>query len=100
MKSDILLDTKFGIHLFKSAKARFVIGDHPRLQSLKELEIGDPIATLYLPSISGILDDHVESWFLDLDHLPKSAPEGFESVIDLGLNETWLAPPSAPVLRE
>lgn len=97
MKSDILLDTKFGIRLLKKAKARFVIGDHPRLQALKDLEIGDALATIYLPSITGTLDDHIECWFLDLDELPKTAPEGFESVINLGLSETWLSPPNAPI---
>ena len=100
MKSDILLDTQFGISLGKSAKARFVIGDHPRLQALKSLEIGEAIAAVYLPSISGVLDDHIEGWFLDLDELPKKAPEGFESVHKLGLSEDWLAPPSAPIPPE
>lgn len=97
MKSDILLNTKFGINLFSKAKARFVIGDHPRLQAMKSLEIGKPLITIYLPSISGILDDHIESWFLDLKELPKKAPEGLESVINLGLSEKWLSPPTAPV---
>jgi len=97
MKSDILLDTHCGVRLLKAAKARFVIGDHPRLQALKELDIGAAIATVYLPSITGTLDDHIESWFLDLAQLPEKAPEGFESVINLGLSEAWLAPPDAPI---
>ncbi|ASF45711.1 acetoacetate decarboxylase family protein [Methylovulum psychrotolerans] len=97
MKSDILLDTHCGVRLLKAAKARFVIGDHPRLQALKELDIGVAIATVYLPSITGTLDDHIESWFLDFAQLPEKAPEGFESVINLGLSEAWLAPPDAPI---
>lgn len=97
MKSDILLDTHCGVRLLKAAKARFVIGDHPRLQALKELDIGAAIATVYLPSITGTLDDHIESWFLDFAQLPEKAPEGFESVINLGLSEAWLAPPDAPI---
>ncbi|OQK17691.1 acetoacetate decarboxylase [Methyloprofundus sedimenti] len=97
MKSDILLDTKFGVHLFKKAKARFVIGDHPRLQAMKELEIGEAIATMFLPSINGTLDDHIESWFLDYEQLPDTLPEGLESVINLGLSEEWLSPPTAPI---
>jgi hypothetical protein len=97
MKSDILLDTKCGVRLLKNAKARFVIGDHLRLQAMKELEIGDAIATVFLPSITGTLDDHIESWFLDFDQLPEKAPEGFESVINLGLSEEWLSPPDAPI---
>lgn len=97
MKSDILLDTQCGINLLKAAKARFVIGSHPRLQALHDLEIGPAIATVFLPSITGYLDDHIESWFLDFDQLPDKAPEGMEAVINLGLDETWLAPPDAPV---
>ena len=97
MKSDILLNNKFGVRLFGKDKARFVIGDHPRLQAMKELEIGDAIAAIYLPSIHGILDDHIESWFLDYDQLPEKVPEGMESVINLGLSEEWLPPPSAPI---
>lgn len=97
MKSDVLLNTKFGINLFGKSKARFVIGDHPRLQALKDLEIGDAIASLYLPGITGTLDDHIESWFLDFEQLPDQIPEGFESVINLGLSEAWLSPPDAPI---
>ena len=97
MKSNILLNNKFGVRLFGKDKARFVIGDHPRLQAMKDLEIGDAIAAIYLPSIHGILDDHIESWFLDYDQLPEKAPEGMESVINLGLSEEWLPPPDAPV---
>ena len=97
MKSDIFLDARCGIRLFRNAKARFVIGDHPRLQDMKALEIGEAIATVFLPSITGTLDDHVESWFLDFDQLPEKAPEGMESVVGLGLGEEWLSPPSAPV---
>lgn len=97
MKSDIFLDARCGIRLFRNAKARFVIGDHPRLQAMKELEIGEAIATVFLPSITGTLDDHVESWFLDFDQLPEKAPEGMESVVGLSLSEEWLSPPSAPI---
>lgn len=97
MKSDILLNTRFGVRILSKAKARFVIGDHPRLQAMKELEIGDPLATIFLPSINGTLDDHIESWFLDFEQLPEQIPEGFESVIDLGLSEEWLSPPDAPI---
>jgi hypothetical protein len=64
---------------------------------MKELEIGAPIATVFLPSITGTLDDHIEGWFLDLDQLPETAPEGLEAVINLGLSEDWLAPPNAPI---
>lgn len=100
MKSDILLNTKFGIRLFSRAKARFVIGDHPRLQAMKELEIEDAIATMFLPSINGVLDDHIESWFLDYEQLPETIPEGLESIVNLSLSEEWLSPPTAPIPAE
>jgi len=100
MRSDIFLDNKVGFNLFAKAKARFVIGDHPRLQSLKQLDIQDCMATVYLPSIHGILDDHIESWFLTHEQLPEIAPQGLESVVDLSLSEDWLAPPSAVVPDE
>ena len=97
MKSDSLLDTKCGVNLFGKAKARFVIGDHSRLQALKDLDIGDAIATVYLPAITGTLDDHIESWFLDFEQLPEKVPQGFESVINLTLSEAWLSAPDAPI---
>jgi len=97
MKSDIFLNTNFGFNLFGKAKARFVIGDHPRLQAMKELNIGAAMATVHLPSITAILDDRIESWFLTFDQLPKKVPEGFESVINLTQSEAWLSPPDAPI---
>ena len=97
MRSDIFLDNKAGFNLFSKAKARFIIGDHPRLQALKNLEIEDCMATLYLPAIHGTLDDHIESWFLTTEQLPKEIPQGMESVVSLNLSEDWLAPPSADI---
>jgi hypothetical protein len=97
MKSDIYLQNKVGFSLFSKAKARFVIGDHPRLQALKALNLSTPLATVYIPSIHGVLDDHIESWFLTDEQRPKRVPEGLESVVNLGLSEAWLAPPSAVV---
>lgn len=100
MRSDIFLDNKAGFNLFSKAKARFVIGDHPRLQALKKLNIQDCMATVYLPSIYGVLDDHIESWFLTDEKLPEITPEGMESVVDLSLSEDWLAPPTAVIPDE
>jgi hypothetical protein len=100
MRSDIFLDNKAGFNLFSKAQARFVIGDHPRLQTLKQLDIQDCMATVFLPSIHGILDDHIESWFLTHKQLPELAPEGLESVVDLSLSEEWLAPPNAEIPDE
>lgn len=100
MKSDVFIHAKAGLHLFSKAKARLVIGDHPRLQVLKQLNIGKAIATAFLPAIGGVLDDHIESWFLHSEQLPKLAPEGFESVINLSLSEDWLAPPTAAITAD
>jgi hypothetical protein len=40
-----------------------------------------------------MLDDHYEAWFLSFPQPPTQRPEGFESVIDLGLSQEWLSPP-------
>ncbi len=98
MKSSIYFKGKVGFSLFKKGSARFVVGDHPRVQPLKDLEIGpDPILTAFIPSATGALDDHYEGWFLSEEQPPTTRPQGFESVIDLGLDEEWLPPPTAPV---
>lgn len=98
MKSYVHFKGKLGLSLLGKAQAHFVVGDHPRAAVLKTLEIEPKaLATAYLPSIGGTLDDHFESWFLHTTKTPEIQPEGFESVINLGLNQDWLAPPRAPV---
>jgi hypothetical protein len=97
-KSAIYFKGKAAFSLFKKGSARVVIGDHPRVQPLKRLEIGpDPIATAFIPSANGLLDDYTQSWFLSDPQAPAVVPEGMESVVNLGLGEEWLPPPSAPV---
>ena len=94
MKSYIYFRGKMMLNLFSKAKARLLLGDHPRIAPLKTLNIRpDPIFTAYFPASNGVLDDYFESWFLTYDAMPQQAPEGFESVIDLDLNEDWLEPP-------
>lgn len=98
MKSYIHFKGKVGFNLFSKAKARFIVGDHPRVAPLKELEIEEnALATAYLPSIGGTLDDYFECWFLTEESKIGSQPEGLESIVDLGLNEDWPPPPTAPV---
>jgi hypothetical protein len=76
--------------------ARLTIGDHPRVQPLKTLDISaSPLFTAFLPEISGILDDYYEGWFLTYERQVTERPEGFESVIDLDLSQEWLPPPAA-----
>ena len=98
MKSVVYFRGKVGFTLFKKGAAKLTIGDHPRVQALKDLGISkDPISTVYIPQVNGVLDDHVECWFMTFAQRPNEAPEGFESVIDLGLSQDWMDPPSAEV---
>ena len=98
MKSSIYMSGRAGLRVFGSAKARLVIGDHPRAAMLKSLEIGaKPIATAYIPDAVGTLDDHVESWFLHAAAPPQTEPEGLSSVTELSRDETWLPGPTAPL---
>jgi hypothetical protein len=98
MKSYIYFKGTAGFRFFGGAKGRFVLGDHPRADVLKSLEIApSPIFTAYIPAVHGVLDDYFESWFLVEDATPPTPPEGLESVVSLGLGEAWLPPPKAPV---
>ena len=96
MKSYVYFKGTPGFHLFKKGSAKLTIGNHPRLQPLKGLEISpDPIFTAYFPKTSGVLDDHFECWFVSQEQPPKQQPEGLESVVDLGLSEEWPPPPKS-----
>jgi hypothetical protein len=98
MKSTIYFSGKAGVSLFRKGAARLVIGDVPRVQVLKEIGLSpDPIATMYLPEVTGVLDDHFENWFLSYTQPPAAAPEGLESVVNLGEGQQWLPPPTVPV---
>lgn len=100
MRSRIFFQSKCGFSLFKKGSATITLGDHPRVQPLKDLEIDpNPVMTAFLPNTTGILDDGCESWFILHDEMPETPPEGMESVVDLGLGEEWLAPPD-PALVE
>jgi Acetoacetate decarboxylase (ADC) len=93
-KSAVFFSGKLGFHLFKRGSAKLIIGDHPRVQPLKELDISpDPILAAFLPQANGVLDDHTESWFLSENSLPATPPEGMEAVVNLGQSQEWLAPP-------
>ncbi len=100
MKSQIHFNARLGFSLLKKGSARLTFGDHPRAQVFKDLGIGrNPLFTGFFPAVTGILDDHVDSWFLTYESPPKEAPEGMESVVNLGLSQEWLAPPEAPVTQ-
>lgn len=96
MKSSIYFKGKVGLSVFKRGSANLIIGEHPRVAPLKSLDISpEPLATVFFPSAQGVLDDHFESWFVSYPEPPTTAPEGFESVINLPQDQTWLPPPTA-----
>jgi hypothetical protein len=101
MKSSIYFHARAGVHLPFTRSAKLEIGDHPRAALLRTLEISDrPLFSAFFPETHGILDDHVESWFLSYSEPPTSPPEGMESVVNLGQSQTWLPPPKDPALAE
>jgi hypothetical protein len=94
VRSYIYFKARISMALLSKASARITIGDHPRVQPLKTLEIADsPLFTAYMPETEGVLDDYFESWFLTHDTPPQEVPEGLESVVDLGRSEEWPPPP-------
>ncbi|HKH59128.1 MAG TPA: acetoacetate decarboxylase family protein [Rubrobacter sp.] len=98
MKAHSSLGGKAGFSVLSRRACRLYIGDHPRVYPLKELEIEPrPFFTAFLPDATGVLDDHIESWFVSYENPPSRPPEGLESVVDLGLGRKWLDPPSAPL---
>jgi len=87
-----------GAFLRKRGSARLVLGDHPIVAPLKQLEIDpEPLMTAFIPAAHGVLDDHLECWFLSYDKPPAAAPAGMESVVNLGLSQEWLSPPKVKV---
>jgi hypothetical protein len=92
-KSYIHLRGRMGFHL-GGGGARLLIGDHPRMEAIKSLDINpDAIFSGFAPRIDGVLDDHIETWYLTADAPPPPPPVGMKSVVDLTLSEQWLAPP-------
>jgi hypothetical protein len=97
MKSYIYFHGRGGFSLHEAGAGRLYIGEHPRVQMLRDLDIGNtPLFTLFIPSSAGDLDDYFESWFLSFERPPEKPPEGLASVVNLGLSQAWLPPPSAP----
>ena len=97
VKSSIYFRARARLNLPCTRSARLELGEHPRIQPLNALGISPrPLFSAFLPETSGILDDHSESWFLSYEEPPTIAPEGMESVVDLGQGQAWLAPPHDP----
>ncbi|AFE05769.1 hypothetical protein COCOR_04320 [Corallococcus coralloides DSM 2259] len=97
MKSTIYFRGRFGFRLGKRAWGTLELGDHPRVQVLRDLSISPrPFLTGFFPSSSGVLDDHFEAWFLTQPTLPPDTyPEGLKSVVDLGQDQTPMPPPES-----
>jgi hypothetical protein len=98
MKSTIHFAGRVELGLGPVAKAQLLLGDHPRMDPLRKLDISSkPLVTLTLPHVSGLLDDHFEGWLLTsrtpLD--PDAVTEGLESVVGLPNDTAWLEPPKA-----
>lgn len=71
-----------------------LIGDHPRAEILKRIDIDPkPLLTGFVPRFAGVLDDHIETWFLTADQPPPLADDNLRDVVDLGLSQAWLDPP-------
>jgi hypothetical protein len=74
--------------------ARLLVGDHPRMDPIKALDIGPrALFSGFAPHIDGVLDDHIETWYLTADEPPEPPPVGMASVVDLSLSQQWLSPP-------
>ncbi len=94
-KSTIYFHGNIGGGVLRGGAADLLIGDSPRTSGLRELDISrGPLFTAFFPASAGILDDHLEGWFLSFGEPPTTEPEGLKSVVDLGLSQAWLPPPS------
>jgi len=100
VKSYVYVKTKLGFTLGKKNEgvAELIIGDHPKVAWLKDLDIAKtPMVTAYLPSFEGKLDDHFESWFLSSKDKIETPPEGLEMTYPLGYGEDWPPPPEVEI---
>lgn len=95
-RSFIYFAGKVGFSLFKGGNARFILGDHPRADILRSLNISPKsIFTAYLPSFTGILDDYFDCWFVTPAQRPEAPlSEGLETTYPLGYGEERLPPPA------
>jgi len=93
-KSYIHFRGRTHVSLGRKARADMVLGPHPRMDRLRDLDLSSkPIFTAFIPESGGALDDFMEAWMITSTHPPVDEVEGLESVIDLGQSEGWLEPP-------
>jgi hypothetical protein len=97
-KSRIVFSDKVEFALGPGARGQLLLGPHPRMDSLRELEVNDkPFFVACMPHSHGILDDHCEGWFLTFAAAPdvNRPPEGLPGVVGLPNSENWLPAPTA-----
>ncbi|MBG0832626.1 acetoacetate decarboxylase family protein [Planomonospora sp. ID67723] len=93
-KSSISMRGRMGVTFGGGPGGRLLLGDHERVAWMKQLDIGSrPLVTAFVPAMRGVLDDHVETWFLTSDTVPGPPEDGLESVVGLGLGQGRLPPP-------
>ena len=98
MKSSIYFSDRAEMAVGPLAKATLLLGDHPRMDPLRRLDISaKPVFTACMPHSSGVLDDHMETWFTTWADAPdpEQPPEGLEKVFGLPNSTAWLDPPTA-----
>lgn len=96
MRSYIYFRGKAGVHLLKRGAARFILGDHPKADLLRTLEHRpDPLFAAYIPSVTGLLDDYFDCWFITSDTEPAQPfSAGLEATYPLGYGQDRLPPPA------
>ena len=100
MKSSIYFTDRAEVAVGPFAKAQLLIGDHPRMDPLRTLDMSSKaLFTACLPHSKGVLDDHFESWFITSSKAIQPGEQwggdGLDSVYDLPNSTEWLDPPAA-----
>lgn len=97
-KSRIFFSDKAEFAVGPRARGQLLLGSHPRMDPLRELDISDqPLFVACMPHSHGVLDDHCEGWFLTSATAPDPTrpPEGLPSVVGLPNDENWLPAPTS-----
>jgi hypothetical protein len=97
-KSTIVFSDRVEVGVGRRAGGRLLLGPHPRMAPLRDLDVADqPFAVACLPHSHGILDDHIEGWFLTSATAPDpgSPPQGLAGVVDLPISQDRLPAPTA-----
>ncbi len=100
MKSSIYFSDRAEVAMGPWAKAQLLIGDHPRMEPLRTLDLSSKaLFTACLPHSKGVLDDHFESWYLTSSSKVETGGgwggDGLDTVFGLPNSTDWLDPPSA-----